>query len=51
MNYIFKIMRLLNQTLYAYKSGNYTKAKELVTTAYIDNFEFFEKSICSDLNI
>ncbi len=48
MNYIFK-MRLLNQTLDAYKSGNYAKAKELATTAYIDNFEFIEKSIGSDL--
>ena len=49
MNYIFKIRRLLNQTLDAYKSGNYAKAKELATTAYIDNFEFIEKSISSDL--
>ena len=34
MNYIFK-MRLLNQILDAYKSGNYAKAKELATTAYL----------------
>ncbi len=45
LGYIAKIRSLLNQTLTAYKSGNYAKAKELATTAYIDNFENIEKPI------
>ena len=45
LGYITKIRSLLNQTLTAYKSGNYVKAKELATTAYIDNFENIEKPI------
>lgn len=45
LGYIAKIRSLLNQILTAYKSGNYVKAKELATTAYIDNFENIEKPI------
>jgi hypothetical protein len=45
LGYISKIRLLLDQTLTSYQSGNYAKAKELATTAYIDNFEFIEKPI------
>ena len=45
LGYIAKIRSLLNQTLAAYKSGNYVKAKDLATTAYIDNFENIEKPV------
>ncbi len=49
LDYISKIRSLLNQTLYAYKSGDYAKAKDLATTGYIDNFEFIEKAIGPEL--
>jgi hypothetical protein len=32
----------LNQTLQEYNQQNYAEAEALVTTAYIDNFEFIE---------
>jgi hypothetical protein len=32
----------LNQTVDAYKQQNYAEAEALVTTAYLDNFEFIE---------
>jgi hypothetical protein len=32
----------LNQTVNAYKQQNYADAEALVTTAYLDNFEFIE---------
>jgi hypothetical protein len=32
----------LNQTVNAYKQQNYAEAEALVTTAYLDNFEFIE---------
>ena len=32
----------MNQTVNAYKQQNYADAEALVTTAYLDNFEFIE---------
>ena len=32
----------MNQTVDAYKQQNYAEAEALVTTAYLDNFEFIE---------
>ena len=39
---ISEIRSLLNQTVNAYKQQNYADAEALVTTAYLDNFEFIE---------
>jgi hypothetical protein len=39
---ISEIRSLLNQTVDAYKQQNYAEAEALVTTAYLDNFEFIE---------
>ena len=39
---ISEIRSLLNQTIQAFQQQNYPEAEALVTTAYIDNFEFIE---------
>ena len=39
-NYIATIRGLLNEVITAYESNDKTKAKELATTAYLDNFEY-----------
>lgn len=44
-DYIAKIRGLLNQVISAYESNDKVKAKELATTAYLDNFEFLEAPI------
>lgn len=48
-DYVLKIRSLLDQVLSAYSSNDSTKAKELATTAYLENFEHLEKPIGKDL--
>lgn len=48
-HYISNIRQLLDQVISSYQSGNTVKAKELATTAYLDNFEYVEKHISKDL--
>lgn len=43
--YISNIRQLLNQVISSYQSGDTAKAKELATTAYLDNFEYIENHI------
>jgi hypothetical protein len=42
LHLISNIRILLNKTLDAVKEQNYTKALDIATTAYLDNFEFVE---------
>lgn len=42
VNYLENVRNLLNQTSAEYKNGNFTGAKELADTAYLDNFEHVE---------
>lgn len=42
IQFISKIRTLLNQTIEAYNSQNYTGAEELTTSAYLDNYEYVE---------
>ena len=48
-DYISNIRSLLNQVTSAYSANDAIKAKELATTAYLDNFEFLEKPIGKEL--
>ena len=49
-DYILNIKSLLNQTISAYASNDTAKAKELATTAYLDNFEHIEEPIGEELS-
>jgi hypothetical protein len=42
IQFISKIRTILNQTIEAYNSQNYTGAEELATSAYLDNYEYVE---------
>lgn len=44
-DYIAKIRGLLNQVVSSYEANDKVKAKELATTAYLDNFEHIEAPI------
>ena len=48
-DYISNIRSLLDQTISAYSANDTTKASELATTAYLDNFEHIEKPIGEEL--
>jgi hypothetical protein len=48
-DYISNIRSLLNQTIDAYSANDTEKAKELATTAYLDNFEHLEDPIGEEL--
>ena len=48
-DYISNIRSLLNQTIDAYSANDTIKAKELATTAYLDNFEYIEDPIGEEL--
>jgi hypothetical protein len=45
VNYLENARNLLNQTSIEYKDGNFTGAKELANTAYLDNFEHVEAEL------
>jgi len=49
-DYIATIRVLLNEVITAYESNDKTKAKELATTAYLDNFEYIEAPIGKELS-
>jgi predicted lipid-binding transport protein (Tim44 family) len=49
-DYISNIRLLLNQTIDAYSANDTEKAKELATTAYLDNFEYIEDPIGEELS-
>ncbi|MBA2268198.1 MAG: hypothetical protein H0W19_07675 [Nitrosopumilus sp.] len=49
-DYILNIRLLLNQTIEAYSANDTIKAKELATTAYLDNFEYIEEPIGEELS-
>jgi predicted lipid-binding transport protein (Tim44 family) len=49
-DYISNIRSLLNQTIDAYSANDTEKAKELATTAYLDNFEHIEDPIGEELS-
>ena len=49
-DYIATIRGLLNEVITAYESNDKTKAKELATTAYLDNFEYIEAPIGKELS-
>ncbi len=49
-DYISNIRSLLNQTIDAYSTNDTIKAKELATTAYLDNFEYIEEPIGEELS-
>lgn len=49
-DYISNIRLLLNQTIDAYSANDTEKAKELATTAYLDNFEYIEDPIGEQLS-
>jgi hypothetical protein len=49
-DYILNIRLLLNQTIDAYSANDTEKAKELATTAYLDNFEHIEDPIGEELS-
>jgi hypothetical protein len=42
INYIKTAAQLLGQVSTEYKDGNFSKAEELATKAYLDNFEYVE---------
>ena len=48
-DYIPNIRSLLDQTISAYSANDTIKAKELATTAYLDNFEHIEQQIGENL--
>ena len=48
--YISNIRSLLNQAIASYSANDATKAEELATTAYLDNFEHIEQPIGKDLS-
>ena len=45
VDYFSNVRSLLNQVTSAYSANDTIKAKELATTAYLDNFEYLEKPI------
>lgn len=47
--YISTIRSLLNQTAFSYQNNNITEAKQIATTAYLDNFEYLEKPIGKEM--
>ncbi|MGD9533937.1 MAG: hypothetical protein AB7V56_09235 [Candidatus Nitrosocosmicus sp.] len=49
-DYIAKIRGLLDQVISSYEANDNVKAKELATTAYLDNFEFIEAPIGKELS-
>ncbi|MGN6615124.1 MAG: hypothetical protein ACTHKC_08780 [Candidatus Nitrosocosmicus sp.] len=49
LSYISKIRALLDQVVVSYTANDTAKAKELATTAYLDNFENIEKPIGKEL--
>jgi hypothetical protein len=49
-DYIATIRGLLNEVITAHESNDKTKAKELATTAYLDNFEYIEAPIGKELS-
>lgn len=49
-DYIAKIRGLLIQVISSYEANDKVKAKELATTAYLDNFEFIEGPIGKELS-
>jgi len=49
-DYIAKIRGLLDQVISSYAANDKVKAKELATTAYLDNFEFIETPIGKELS-
>jgi len=50
LSYISKIRSLLDQVVSTYTANDTVKAKELATTAYLDNFEHIEKPIGKELS-
>jgi hypothetical protein len=50
VDHMSNIRSLLNQVTSAYSANDTIKAKELATTAYLDNFEFLEKPIGKELS-
>jgi hypothetical protein len=48
--YISNIRSLLDQVIASYSANDPTKAEELATTAYLDNFEHIEEPIGKDLS-
>ena len=50
LSYISKIRSLLDQVISTYTANDTAKAKELATTAYLDNFEHIEKPIGKELS-
>ena len=50
LSYISKIRSLLDQVVSTYTANDTAKAKELATTAYLDNFENIEKPIGKELS-
>ena len=50
LSYISKIRSLLDQVVSTYTANDTVKAKELATTAYLDNFENIEKPIGKELS-
>ena len=49
-DYISNIRSLLDQVIASYSANDATKAEELATTAYLDNFEHIEEPIGKDLS-
>ena len=49
-DYISNIRSLLDQVIASYSANDATKAEELATTAYLDNFEHIEQPIGKDLS-
>jgi hypothetical protein len=50
LDYISNIRSLLDQVISSYSANDATKAKELATTAYLDNFEHIEQPIGKELS-
>jgi hypothetical protein len=50
LQYISNIRSLLDQTVSAYNSNDAAKARELATTAYLENFEHIERPIGEELS-
>jgi endonuclease III len=50
LDYISNIRSLLDQVISSYSANDATKAEELATTAYLDNFEHIEQPIGKDLS-
>jgi len=50
LDYISNIRSLLDQVISSYSANDATKAEELTTTAYLDNFEHIEQPIGKDLS-